>query len=240
METTINTFSWSTLLWNLALSYGLKYLWNMINLLQFMVFISDWQLSYPKYGHAFLKYLKNLALMEFLPKDAVIDKLSQMLGLDEEDCEDCGDDSNSEDLRSLLDESESGFEQVASTTGLNNLGSKNLVRNLGIMLVLALGIVLLTLLLKLMSCLLNRFEWPRKKLKQLKDKLFYNMFIRYILQSTLKIQISACATIALTSWGTLTETSQQAAAIVILIIFCLWPLYFASVLHANYSNLGMT
>lgn len=32
---------------NVALSYGLKYLWNMVNLLQFVVFIKDWKFSLP-------------------------------------------------------------------------------------------------------------------------------------------------------------------------------------------------
>ena len=32
---------------NIALSYGLKYLWNMVNLLQFLVFIQQWKFSLP-------------------------------------------------------------------------------------------------------------------------------------------------------------------------------------------------
>jgi hypothetical protein len=30
-----------------VLSYGLKYLWNMVNLLQFVVFIKQWKFSLP-------------------------------------------------------------------------------------------------------------------------------------------------------------------------------------------------
>jgi hypothetical protein len=32
---------------NVVLSYGLKYLWNMVNLLQFVVFIKQWKFSLP-------------------------------------------------------------------------------------------------------------------------------------------------------------------------------------------------
>ena len=80
----MQAFSWSTFAFNLVLSYGLKYLWNLINLLQFSVFMTKWQLSYPNNCHAVLKYIKNLALMEFLPKDEVIDFL-----IGDEECDNC-------------------------------------------------------------------------------------------------------------------------------------------------------
>ena len=30
---------------NLALAYGLKYLWNMVNLFQFLVFFKNWKIN---------------------------------------------------------------------------------------------------------------------------------------------------------------------------------------------------
>ena len=34
---------------NLALAYGLKYLWNMVNLFQFLVFFQNWKINiHPK------------------------------------------------------------------------------------------------------------------------------------------------------------------------------------------------
>lgn len=45
--------------------------------------------------------MKYLALMEFLPTDEVIDSISQMLGLDDdEDCEDCSTSSTTRRLES--------------------------------------------------------------------------------------------------------------------------------------------
>ena len=82
----------------MLLSKGLKYLWKLVNLLQFTVFMSEWQLSYPNNSIAFLKYLKNLALMEFLPKDEIINFLSGYA------CEDC--EEESEERRRVLQEND--------------------------------------------------------------------------------------------------------------------------------------
>ena len=68
----MSAFSWGHFFWNLILAKGLKYLWNGINLLQFAVFMQQWQLSYPNNCLTFLKYIKSLALMEFIPKDEII------------------------------------------------------------------------------------------------------------------------------------------------------------------------
>ena len=173
--------------------------------------------------------------MEFLPKEELIDVLSRMMGLDEKDCEICDDDQ--EGARVLLSDSEAedNFQQNPTR---KELGSKNLVRNLGIMLFIAIGIIVFTLLFKLMQCLLNRSAWCRTQMKKLHDKIFYSLFIRYILQSTLKVQMAACTTVALTSWATTTESAQRACAIGIIVLFWCWPILFASVMYKNYSNLG--
>jgi len=73
------------LILNITLSYGLKYLWNMVNLLQFLVFIQQWKFSLPQNAHGFLKYLKSLALMEFIDTAPVTKWISDKLGL----CKQC-------------------------------------------------------------------------------------------------------------------------------------------------------
>ncbi len=89
-EVTIDTFSWITLVWNLIFAYGLKYLWKLVNLLQFAVFISDWNLTFPYYGHIVLKNYKHFVLMEFLPTEKFISFLSELAGLEtKENCTDC-------------------------------------------------------------------------------------------------------------------------------------------------------
>ena len=145
--------------------------------------------------------LKNLALMEFIPTDKIVDLISGTFGLESEtDCEDCADDTAATDARRLQEEAQ--LPETVNHSAMNNLGSNNLVRNLGIMLVAALAIVLLLLVLRIMKCLMHRFQWMKKLVKQINDKIFYNLFIRYVLQSALKVQIATCTTIKLVVWST--------------------------------------
>ena len=132
-EQAINVVSTTNLLLNCFLYVGLKYLWNMVNLLQFEVFILLWQISIPYGAEAFLKYIKLLALMEFIPSKWLTDAISDFLGIE---CKD-GD----ETCQDEIEESE--------RTGLSKLGSTNIVANMGIMLVVAVFILLLVALLML-------------------------------------------------------------------------------------------
>ena len=73
------------------------------------------------------------------------------------------------------------------TNSVSNFGSDNLIKNMGIMLVVALGITLFVLIFKLMKWFAyTDYKWYRRYM-MLHDKIFYNLFIRYILQSTLKL-----------------------------------------------------
>ena len=77
----------------IAMSYALKYLWNMVGLFQFLVFVEKWQLSYPTNAHVFLGNIKNLVLMEFIPTNDISLWIADKIGLgskceeDEDDCE---------------------------------------------------------------------------------------------------------------------------------------------------------
>ena len=77
----MNVFSTTNLILNCFLYVGLKYLWNMVNLLQFEVFMLLWQISIPYKAEAFLKYIKLLALMEFIPSEWLTDAISDALGV---------------------------------------------------------------------------------------------------------------------------------------------------------------
>ncbi len=63
------------LILNLFLAMGLKYLWNLMNLLQFLIFMQMWQIKLPDFSRIILKELKSLAFLEFIPtaffKDAL-------------------------------------------------------------------------------------------------------------------------------------------------------------------------
>ena len=73
---------------NLAMAFALKYLWNMVNILQFLVFIVNWQFNYPNNGEIFLRKVRYLVFMEFIPYEAAIDWISSILSVEEE-CSDC-------------------------------------------------------------------------------------------------------------------------------------------------------
>ena len=57
-ESGMNTIALVNLIVNIVLSFGLKYLWNFVNLLQFLVFIPRWKLNIPPNSLAILGQLK--------------------------------------------------------------------------------------------------------------------------------------------------------------------------------------
>ena len=60
------TFSILTFVICLSLGYGMKHLWNTINVLQFIIFMINWLITMPQNAEVFLTSLKMLALMEFM------------------------------------------------------------------------------------------------------------------------------------------------------------------------------
>ena len=82
VETSMAAFSIGNLILNLFLAFGLKYLWNMVNLLQFAVFMRAWLIRIPMETDVLLKSLKMLALFEFLPTDKIFGTLMEWLGIE--------------------------------------------------------------------------------------------------------------------------------------------------------------
>ena len=52
-------------------SLGLKYLWNIMSLLQFLIYMRMWQIKLPPFTETIVKELKSLAFMDFIPKDDI-------------------------------------------------------------------------------------------------------------------------------------------------------------------------
>jgi len=65
----MGTLALGNLILNLVLGFGMKYLWNMVNLLQFVVYMRAWLILLPIKTDVFLGALKSLALFEFLSTD---------------------------------------------------------------------------------------------------------------------------------------------------------------------------
>ena len=71
-ENTTKTFTLVSFLITLMLGYGLKFIWNSVNILQFVVFISLWKVNLPLMAQKFISGLKQLALFEFIPYKEII------------------------------------------------------------------------------------------------------------------------------------------------------------------------
>jgi len=71
--------SQSTLAINLVLAYGLKYMWSMTNVLQFMIFIGKWKINVDPFASTLLVQLKKLALFEFIDTQPIKDYLKEFL-----------------------------------------------------------------------------------------------------------------------------------------------------------------
>ena len=71
-ESSTSTFSLVTLLVCFALGYGLKFLWNSVNIIQFMIFMVLWSFSLPLIAMKFILSLKMLALFEFIPTTEIL------------------------------------------------------------------------------------------------------------------------------------------------------------------------
>ena len=122
-----------------------------------------WKLDYPANTNSVLKFIKMIALMEFMPTEWFTDILSDWFGIQK------GDD-------------------------------QNIVENMGMMLLIG-CCVLFAVLLILVVGLLMLFNFKLYRIfRNLLRKVFYNTFIRYLLQSTLKLQIASLITITLTEW----------------------------------------
>ncbi len=155
------------------LAMGLKYLWNIMNLLQFLIFMQMWLISLPSTTKIILKELKTLALLEFIPTQAFKDSLKQFLGQSEK--EDCQGDQPCQPA---------GAEESSVTneaTDIDRIGSDSLIDNMGAMLLIAAIIFALLILLALLRILSQRCACAKKASEAIKKKLFYNTFLRYIL-----------------------------------------------------------
>ncbi len=189
---------------NIMLSFSLKYVWNFVNLLQFLVFMTQWGLNFPLNALAVLKYLKSIALMEFIPTHQITTKISGWLGLDSTD-------------------------------------PNNIVSNMGIMLVIAIGLLMVIVALGLASCFVNKNYKFYKKYQDIKGVLYYNVFIRYLLQSCLKLGIAAGTTLTTTKYSGVTPTKigTICTSTLILGVILISPLLFGLILKLNFVNLKL-
>ena len=202
---------------NVVLAYGLKYLWNMVNLLQFLVFFQYWKINIDETAQMFTTQIRKLALFEFIDTSFFTDFMKDLFGTGEEEVDeicdveiyyDCVKENDKSLLRSrrrFLQKNKNateGTEQEASDEqDLQRLGSASIMENLGIWLLFsALGGILL-LVIVVLAVVLRKNQKVINIITQIKEKIFWNSLIRFVIQGTLGMQISAGAAVVLTLNG---------------------------------------
>ena len=50
----MEVFSQATLATNLALAYGLKYMWGLANMLQFIIFMDSWKINVDPFAKSLI------------------------------------------------------------------------------------------------------------------------------------------------------------------------------------------
>ena len=71
IEGPLSFLSEGILFMQIFLAYGLKYLWNLVNLFQFLVFFLQWKINMDEETRVVLEILKSFALFEFIDTTAI-------------------------------------------------------------------------------------------------------------------------------------------------------------------------
>ncbi len=81
----MNILAGGNLALNIVFAFSLKFLWGFVNLLQFLVFMQLWAIDLPDNALTVMKFLKSIALLEFIPTEQITNTISGWLGLDSAD-----------------------------------------------------------------------------------------------------------------------------------------------------------
>ena len=168
----------------LVLGYGLKYLWNIINVLQFTIFILRWRINMPLLTLEFLKALKMLVLFEFIPTADIIKWIKGKAGFSK----DQDSDENAPDSQSD--------------------GDTLLIAG-----VLTLVAILLVLLISKCTCLIGKDYRVFKIYMKIRQRLFYNSIIRYLYTGAIRLQLNSIDTFLAGFALSLSSVSKWGSAI---------------------------
>ena len=149
------TITIGILLLQICLHFGLKYLWNIMNLIQFLIFMQMWLITLPSKTRIFLRELKQLALMEFIPYAW---------------------------LKSSDDEEEQAAEMLmVEEIGIDRFGTNSLVDGMGAFLVIGIALGLVLLVLVLMRFIATVSPRVMSWFDLIKKKMQYNVPLRFVL-----------------------------------------------------------
>mmetsp|Transcript_20732 Transcript_20732/g.25371 ORF Transcript_20732/g.25371 Transcript_20732/m.25371 type:complete len:301 (-) Transcript_20732:1007-1909(-) len=186
-------------------------MWTLILTLQFFVYLATWQVRYPSTLNNLLYQLKRIALGEFMDDFDIGNDLMKVMGLPPNEAS--------------ATEEKVGEERLG--------GSSNALSSLGATLLLgSLVFVLIIIMLVAVIVISRRVKFSdkcRERVKKLKQKVFYNPIIRYLLLNSLKLNMSGL--IVFKTAGATKEDIAVAVAIIALVNGA--PLMFLFAINRN-------
>ena len=115
----------------------------------------------------------------------------------------------------------------------------NLVKQLGAFLGLfCLILLLICFLACFRMCAMTKYSVYRCYMT-IKTKIFWNVLIRFSLQSFLKIMMGACLTLSLLEWADSGEVQQGIVSIVVIVAFALLPIIYVYMMYRKFDDLWM-
>ena len=152
---------------NLLLGVSLKYLWGMVNALQFVVFMDQWKVNWPPNAHVAIKTIRLVALAEFLDFNRIWDDVKNYFGFSNEESED----TIAETDETSSEKPERNLEESTPKQGVR-------VNRLVIFALSTLGLVAVLALLIYIAFTTNLFGNTKVFLTKIKREIMWNFFIR--------------------------------------------------------------
>ena len=227
-----NAVATGNLVINILLGASLKFLWGMINTLQFVVFFTEWNVQMPPNAILAIKTFRVIALGEFIPSEWLTNSIKNVFK-DESSASD-GASEASED-----EEEDENDEEAGSAKAVEE-DKSNVLANMGVMLVILLMLLVLIVIVLLSIRFCKKGSFLHTKFEQLKKKLFWNSFFRFVLQSYLKTVLGCLFAIRLMSFATGTKTTSALISLFMLIVLVAAPIFISVLMHRNRERLPRT
>ena len=197
----------------ICLAVSLKAMWNLMHVMQLMAYLRlvvDW----PANANMMLNSMHNAITLENIINsfyDSIMGGLSEEFGSDDEE-------------DAMLKENDIPYKNIALSLGI-----------FGIFLAMLILLLIFYFVLKLLSM---RFQCVRNLVKSLKKKLFYSVWIRYLIESNLKMTHN-CIFYLYISGGFMgiEETASSVIRIVLLTIIVIWPFFMTAFLYIKRKRL---
>ena len=148
---------------NFALAKALKYMWNMMNVLQFVVFMTMWQVRIPSGTTVVLRNIKMLVLLEFIPKQEIKNFIYRIVGL------------RTDDIETNVNE------DIVENSGIERTGSPDLIQNMGMFLLVAIATAITVIVMVIVFCIFRKHPKVVALFQKIIGAVFFNAIIRYFL-----------------------------------------------------------